>query len=72
MRALCACGRELHYDSPFVEALVQDSVDAHGPTVPVQTKVGTWLVPKHYYALHGVEAGLLPALAVRYCFERIR
>ncbi len=58
----CACGRPLHYSDPRVEALVRDLVARLGPTMPVSTGGRTWLVPRHYIALHGLNADELPRL----------
>lgn len=67
----CACGQALHYGDPGIEARVQETIDALGPTVDVPTALGTWVVPRHYYALHGIVVAQLPELARRYHWERL-
>lgn len=58
---LCACGEPLHYSSPDAERLVRQMIELSGEeyqkiTVPPH---GTWLVQKHYIALHGISAAEL-------------
>lgn len=68
----CPCGALLHYSDPQKESYVTKMVQERGENVPVTvTGVGTWLVPRHYIALHGFKAEELPELARRYGFERI-
>jgi hypothetical protein len=50
-----------------VEAQVNALVAQLGKDVPITTPDGTWLVPRHYIALHGVRADELPGLG----FEQI-
>lgn len=52
---LCHCGRPLHYSDPFNEQLMMRVVERHGEMVRVQTQNGTWLVQRHYIALHGLK-----------------
>jgi hypothetical protein len=66
MATLCACGRALHYTNAATEALIQGAIDTLGPTVAVTTRSGTWDVPRHYYALHGIIVRELPTVARRY------
>lgn len=62
MKTLCACGQPLHYSDPNAEAAVQRLVDTLGESVRIETPEGTWLVPRHYIALHGLRAEELPRL----------
>jgi hypothetical protein len=59
---LCHCGKPLHYLNPKIEALVRAMVQELGPTVPVVVDDHTWLVPRHFIALHGLKAQALPTL----------
>ena len=58
--------RDVHYSDPAIEAYVQYDIDALGPTIAVPTSLGTWCVPRHYFALHEICEADLPALARRY------
>lgn len=67
----CACGQPLHYSDPKKFEMVQKIVDQFGETIPVQAPGGTWAVPRHYIALHGLKAEELPELAKKYEFKKI-
>jgi hypothetical protein len=58
----CHCGVPLHYSDPRVEMYVRRLVAELGPDVPITVAGRTWLVPRHYIALHGVKGGELSAL----------
>jgi hypothetical protein len=62
-RELCACGQPLHYSDPAIQAYVELMIEELGPTVPISTPAGTWDVPRHYLALHGIDTAELPRLA---------
>jgi hypothetical protein len=66
----CACGLALHYVDATIRAYVQHAVETKGPTVPMSASGKTWLVPRHYLALHGPDA--LADVAARYRFQRIK
>jgi hypothetical protein len=51
---LCHCGKPLHYSDPAVRAMVEDFVNLFGPDILVTVEGRSWLVPRHYIALHGV------------------
>lgn len=70
MTTLCGCGEALHYTDSEVQAAVQALVDRLGATVLVKSTQGAWHVPRHYIALHGVEAKELQQVAERYGFPR--
>lgn len=59
---MCACGKPLHYSDPVIQQMVQSYVDKLGENEPVTVGGRTWLVPRHYLALHGLNAWELPAL----------
>ena len=64
----CACGRPLHYTNPDTERAVRRLVLLRGPLVVVKV-AGTqhgYRVPRHYIALHGLDAAELDALAVNF------
>lgn len=58
----CACGRRLHYTSPVIEKIVRDQVADLGEWMPVTAAGVTYLVQRHYIALHGLKADELPLL----------
>lgn len=56
MSELCHCGKPLHYTSMLMQAWVLSQIDRKGPTVPVTDSAGrTWIVPRHFIALHGLK-----------------
>jgi len=59
---MCACGRPLHYENDesrqFMERLVAES----GEHIKVTREHRSWMVPRHYIALHGLAAEELPFL----------
>jgi hypothetical protein len=59
---LCACGQPLHYTDPARRAWVEDCIARLGPVVQVTLGLRTWVVPRHYIALHGLRAAELPGL----------
>jgi hypothetical protein len=59
---LCHCGKPLHYTDPWVEQLVRKFVSELGEYVPTTVGGRTWLVPRHYIALHGVKASEVAGL----------
>lgn len=58
----CACGYPLHYTSPIVQAIVERYIATLGPDLSVQCGDRTWLVPRHYLALHGLDGRLIHSL----------
>jgi hypothetical protein len=66
----CDCGQPLHYASDVSRQRVQVMVDQLGPTVNLTTPEGTWAIPRHYIALHGLKAAEVPSLAARYGWEK--
>lgn len=68
---LCACGRALHYSDATIAARVTQLVDWFGPNTRVTTPEGTWLVPRHYIALHGISAQGLSLEADVFGFEKV-
>ena len=72
---LCACGQPLHYTDPLVERLVRKAIAAFGEgvpiTVPERWPWRTFLVSRHYIALHGFSGFQLPGIAARLGFEEV-
>jgi hypothetical protein len=67
----CACGRPLHYQDPETEARVRFLIGLLGTDIRVNTPYGSWLVPRHYIALHGIVAAQLADVARAYGFPRV-
>ncbi len=67
----CPCGRPLHYATPEAAEYMDRMVAELGDRIAVSVPVGTFLVPRHFIALHGLKAEDLPALAEIYGFERV-
>jgi hypothetical protein len=73
MKEHCACGRVLHYAGPVIQAFVERLIAALGPTQILSAPDGrTWVVPRHYVALHGPKAGDVSRLAQKYGWPRTR
>ena len=66
----CACGKPLHYVNKDVEKIVRRYAEKLGEMVEVTAPSGTFLVQRHYIALHGVEAKDLNRLAIDGVVER--
>jgi hypothetical protein len=64
---LCHCGKPLHYLNLDVQRVVEEFVRLHGTHIRVTVGGRTWLVQRHYIALHGLKAAELPRLG----FEEI-
>lgn len=52
---LCHCGKPLHYTSQAAREFVDELVREKGETILVTVNGHTWLVPRHYIALHGLK-----------------
>jgi hypothetical protein len=59
---LCACGRPLHYENDTIREQMEQLVAENGEHIKVTRQSRTWLVPRHYIALHGLNAEELPFL----------
>ena len=67
----CDCGRPLHYASARSRRSVEHLVRTKGPTIVLTVAEGSWRVPRHYIALHGLVGSQVPVLAERYGWERV-
>jgi hypothetical protein len=58
MIVTCACGRPLHYTDPEVRAAVDRLVADHGDCITITRLEDnrSWIVQRHYIALHGIKA----------------
>ena len=61
----CACGQPLHYSDPEKQKLVELIVQDKGEYIDVTVGHTTYLVQRHYLALHGLKARELSGLARR-------
>lgn len=59
---LCHCGKPLHYTNPFAEQQMRVIIQRKGEYCRITTGGRTWLVQRHYVALHGIRAVDLPTL----------
>jgi hypothetical protein len=66
---MCACGQPLHYTDPTIRVQIQRLVDLLGEAVDISVGGFWYKVPRHYVALHGIEACKLPQLAEELGFE---
>lgn len=62
---MCHCGRPLHYQSKRTEAIVEKMCAQLGDFIEVHYEGGTWLVQRHYIALHGLRGLEIPRLGFR-------
>jgi hypothetical protein len=66
----CCCGQPLHYTNPRTEERVRELISEHGYNVTIHSCYGTWEVPRHYIALHGLKTSELPILAIKYNWKK--
>ena len=61
---MCPCGLPLHYTNPVIKRYVEDLIATKGEKIMVTTgsPPRSWMVPRHYIALHGLKAAELPNL----------
>jgi hypothetical protein len=59
----CACGKELHYNSVIAKDTVQQLVDRLGEEVKVTIRDKSYMVQRHYIALHGLVGSKLEELS---------
>ena len=62
MDGLCHCGKPLHYTDADVERAMWRLIALKGERIKVTVGGRSWLVPRHYIALHGLKAWELPFL----------
>lgn len=68
---LCACGQPLHYTDQHLKETVVGFVEKFGACVEVTTPDGSWMVQRHFIALHGIKGENLPKLAKQYGFKKL-
>lgn len=68
MADVCDCGKtlQLHYRNPRTFKAVEAMVAKFGATVKITSPAGSWMVPRHYVATHGLRGSALPELAAKY------
>ena len=62
---LCHCGKPLHYNNPIIQAAMENMVAKFGENVKITVDGKTYLVQRHYIALHGIKGGELPTLGFK-------
>lgn len=65
MSEMCHCGKPLHYTNPVMQGVVTELIEATGPYITVTVAGRTWLVQRHYIALHGLTAAEVASLGFR-------
>ncbi|HZT29439.1 MAG TPA: hypothetical protein VFA33_06130 [Bryobacteraceae bacterium] len=60
--AMCHCGRPLHYTDPVIERMVRALIAQLGEYTRVTVEGRSWMVQRHYIALHGIKGADLPFL----------
>jgi len=65
MKQKCWCGKPLHYKDKKTEKMVQELVDQLGEFVLVTVAGRTFLVQRHFVALHGIEGKDLSKLGFK-------
>ena len=68
---VCACGRPLHYASGASRRAIERIIAAVGPTLAIMAQGQTFLVPRHYVALHGVSSLTLATVARDLGFQMV-
>jgi hypothetical protein len=62
MVTYCHCGKPLHYTDRTIELMVTELVRQLGEHIKITVDGRTWLVQRHYIALHGIKGSELPHL----------
>lgn len=65
---LCACGKPLHYSDPSAQHQIDALVSELGEFIEVTVGGRSWLVSRHYIALHGLKGSDLASLG----FEEVK
>lgn len=68
---LCPCGQPLHYGNEATQRMVEDMIKRLGVSMPVVVDGRTWMVPRHWIALHGLLSADIPLLAVVYGWPEV-
>lgn len=62
-KIFCHCGKPLHYQNNQIKRTVAMLIEEFGERMPVQVLgKGTFLVPRHYIALHGLKTETIDTL----------
>lgn len=61
----CHCGRPLHYNDPKIEAQLKELTQQLGEYMQVTVAGRTFLVQRHYIALHGIKGKDLASLGFK-------
>jgi hypothetical protein len=61
----CHCGQPLHYTDKELEAQVRHIVERFGEYIPIQVEDHTYLVQRHFIALHGIKGKDISKLGFR-------
>ena len=67
---LCHCGKPLHYTDMVIKSMVEVLIEELGEFVPIHARGKTWIVPRHYIALHGVSAQTIHLMGFKEADER--
>lgn len=52
----CHCGQPVHYTDQAIQRIVERIVAELGEYIPITVLDRTWMVQRHYIALHGIKA----------------
>jgi hypothetical protein len=52
----------LHYSDAEIRKIIERLIEREGPTILVTVDQRSWLVPRHYIALHGLRATEIASL----------
>lgn len=53
---MCACGKPLHYSNPEMQQVVEEIIQVKGKDIKVTIGDRSWMVQRHYIALHGLSS----------------
>jgi len=67
----CACGQPLHYTDSNLQRLVIEIINNLGPDIKVTLMDGSrsWMIPRHFIALHGLKGQEIVEVAEKYGFK---
>lgn len=70
MPKLCPCGKPLHYSDPLIQEMVESCIKELGEEIRVECNGKSYMVSRHYMALHGLMGKNLESLAEKGIVKR--
>lgn len=68
---MCPCGKPLHYADRDKRQIMEETISRLGKETKVTVGTRSWMVSRHFIALHGLIAEELPELAAKHGFKEV-